>query len=100
MGPRGSVGWEREMKIQEVRLRAVAKRITCWQSAEIIGISEQQMRRWHRRYEKRGYDGLWDRRRGGPSPRRGPRGAGPAGLRADGGEDFGFYSGPFYQKTR
>ena len=46
----------------------MAKRITWWQAAEIIGIGEQQMRRWHRRYEKCGYDGLWDRRRGGPSP--------------------------------
>ena len=60
------------MKIQEVILRAMAKRITWWQAAEILGISDRQMRRWHRRYEKCGYDGLWDRRRGGPSPRRVP----------------------------
>jgi transposase len=67
-----SVAWERTMKVQEVILRAMAKRITWWQAAEIIGISERQMRRWHRRYEKFGYDGLWDRRRGRPSPRRVP----------------------------
>ncbi len=72
MGPMGSVGWERAMRIQEVILRAMAKRITWWQAAEIIGISDRQMRRWHRRYEKFGYDGIWDRRRGGPSPRRVP----------------------------
>jgi transposase len=72
MRPMGSVAWERAMKIQEVILRAMAKRITWWQAAEIIGISERQMRRWHRRYEKFGYDGLWDRRRGRPSPRRVP----------------------------
>jgi transposase len=60
------------MKVQEVILRAMAKRITWWQAAEIIGISERQMRRWHRRYEKWGYDGLWDRRRRRPSPRRVP----------------------------
>jgi transposase len=60
------------MKIQEVILRAVGKKITWWQAAEIIGISDRQMRRWHRRYEKFGYDGLWDRRRGRPSPRRVP----------------------------
>src|SRR5258708_82954 len=76
MGPTGSVAWERAMKIQEVILRAMAKRITWWQAAEIIGISERQMRRWHRRYEKLGYDGLWARRRGGPSPRPGPTGTG------------------------
>ena len=63
---------ERTMKIQEVILRAVAKKITWWQAAEIIGISDRQMRRWHRRYEVYGYDGLYDRRRGKPSPRRVP----------------------------
>lgn len=72
MGPKGCVAWERAMKIQEVILRAMGKKITWWQAAEIIGISDRQMRRWHRRYEKFGYDGLWDRRRGGPSPRRVP----------------------------
>jgi transposase len=63
---------ERTMKIQEVVLRALAKRITWWQAAEIIGISDRQMRRWKRRYELYGYDGLYDRRRGKPSPRRVP----------------------------
>ena len=46
------------MKIQEVILRALAKRMTRWQAAEVIGISDRQMRRWRRRYEKFGYDGL------------------------------------------
>jgi hypothetical protein len=50
MGPAGSVAWERAMKTQEVILRAMAKRITWRQAAEIIGISERQMRRWRRRY--------------------------------------------------
>jgi transposase len=63
---------ERTMKIQEVILRAVAGKITWWQAAEIIGISDRQMRRWHRRYRMHGYDGLYDRRRGKPSPRRVP----------------------------
>jgi hypothetical protein len=30
------------MKVQEVMLRAVAKRITWWQAVEIIGISGRQ----------------------------------------------------------
>ena len=38
---------ERMMKIQEVILRAMAKKITWWQAAEIIGITDRQMRRWH-----------------------------------------------------
>jgi len=63
---------ERAMKVQEVILRAMAKRITWWQAAEIIGISVRSMRRWRWRYEQHGYDGLYDRRRGKPSPRRVP----------------------------
>jgi transposase len=65
---------ERTMKVQEVILRALAKRITWWQAAEIIGISDRQMRRWRERYEEFGYDGLFDRRRGKPSPKRVPLG--------------------------
>ena len=62
----------RTMKIQDVILRALARRITWWQAAEIIGITDRQMRRWKRRYEVYGYDGLYDRRKGKPSPRRVP----------------------------
>ncbi len=61
---------ERAMKVQEVILRAVAKKITWWQAAEIIGISDRQMRRWRERYEEFGFRGLFDRRRGKPSPKR------------------------------
>ena len=53
---------ERTMKIQEVILRAMAKKITGEQAAEIIGISDRQMRRWYGRYREFGYDGLFDRR--------------------------------------
>jgi len=63
---------ERAMKVQEVILRALAKRITWWQAAEIIGISDRQMRRWRERYEEFGFRGLFDRRRGKPSPKRVP----------------------------
>jgi transposase len=63
---------ERTMKVQEVILRAMAKKITWWQAAEIIGISDRQMRRWHERYEEFGFRGLFDRRRGKPSPKKVP----------------------------
>jgi hypothetical protein len=53
---------ERAMKVQEVILRALAKKITWWQAAEVIGISDRHMRRWRERYEEFGYDGLFDRR--------------------------------------
>ena len=63
---------ERAMKVQEVILRAMAKKITWWQAAEILGISDRHMRRWRERYEEFGFRGLFDRRRGKPSPRRVP----------------------------
>ena len=68
--PRAAV--ERAMKTQEVILRAMAKKISWWQAAEILGISDRQMRRWKERYEQEGYDGLMDRRCGKPSIRRVP----------------------------
>jgi hypothetical protein len=61
---------ERAMKVEEVILRAMAKKITWWQAAEIIGISDRQMRRWRERYEEFGFRGLFDRRQGKPSPNR------------------------------
>jgi transposase len=57
---------ERAMKVQEVILRALAKKITWWQAAEIIGLSDRSMRRWHERYEEFGFRGWFDRRRGKP----------------------------------
>jgi transposase len=65
---------ERAMKVQEVILRAMAKKLTWWQAAEILGISDRSMRRWRERLEESGYDGLFDRRRGQPSPKRVPVG--------------------------
>ena len=70
MKQRTEAAWERAMKIQDVMLRAMGKRITWWQAAEIIGISCRQMRRWRQRYEEHGYDGLVDRRRGLVSEKR------------------------------
>ncbi len=40
------------MKVQEVILKAMAKLITWWQAAEILGISVRSMRRWRARYEQ------------------------------------------------
>lgn len=58
------------MKIQEVILRAIDKKITWLQAAEIIRVSPRQLRRWRTGWEKFGYDGLFDRRLGKPSPKR------------------------------
>src|SRR6266481_8084076 len=68
--PRAAV--ERMMKVQEVILRAMAKKITWWQAAEILGMSDRQMRRLHWRYREHGYEGVLDRRVGKPSPKRVP----------------------------
>src|SRR5436309_13268656 len=63
---------ERAMKVQDVMLQAMAKKITWWQAAEILGISDRHMRRWRERYVEEGYNGLLDMRRGKPSRRRVP----------------------------
>lgn len=63
---------ERAMKVQEVILRAVAKKITWLQAAEIIGVSPRHMRRWREKYEQFGFHALFDGRRGKTSPRRVP----------------------------
>jgi transposase len=62
---------ERGMKVQEVIMRAMAKRITWWEAAEILGIHVRTMRRWKARLKRDGYSGLFDRRRH-PSPKRIP----------------------------
>ena len=68
--PRAAV--ERAMKVQEVIMRAMAKKITWTQAGEILGLCDRQMRRWKERYMEFGYDGLFDHRLGKPSPKRVP----------------------------
>ena len=60
------------MKLQDVLLKAMAKKITWWEAAEIIGVTDRTMRRWRERLEEGGYSGLADRRRGKPSEKRVP----------------------------
>ena len=40
---------ERMMKVQDVLLKAMAKKITWWAAAEIIGVTDRTMRRWRER---------------------------------------------------
>jgi transposase len=61
---------ERMMKLQDVLLKAMAKKITWWAAAEIIGVSDRTMRRWRERFEENGYDGLMDQRKGKPASQR------------------------------
>jgi transposase len=60
------------MKVQEVLLQAMSGKLTWGQAEEILGWSPRTLRRWRLRYQWYGYDGLWDRRRQQPSPRRAP----------------------------
>jgi hypothetical protein len=53
----------RMMKLQDVLLKAMAKKITRRQAAEIIGVTDRTMRRWRERLEEHGYSGLADRRK-------------------------------------
>src|ERR1700692_1319009 len=63
---------ERMMKLQDVLLKAMAKKISWADAAEIIGVSCRTMRRWRERMEEGGYSGLADRRKGQPSAQRVP----------------------------
>ena len=68
--PRSEV--DRAMKVQEVIMRAMSGALQWYEAAEILGVSSRTMRRWKWRYEAFGYDGLFDRRRQRPSPKRVP----------------------------
>src|SRR2546425_365105 len=67
---RGAV--ERAMKVQEVILRAIDGKLTWVQAADILGYSPRTIRRIRWRLQHYGYDGLLDRRRQTPSPKRAP----------------------------
>jgi len=63
---------ERAMTIQEVILRAIAGQLTWLQAADILGRSPRSIRRLRWKLEHEGYEGLFDRRRQTPSPKRAP----------------------------
>src|ERR1035438_6731189 len=66
------VRWHKGRAVEATIQRLGLKKITWWQAAEILGISDRHMRRIRERYEEEGYNGLLDRRRGQPSRRRVP----------------------------
>jgi transposase len=51
------------MKLQEVILKAIAKKISWPDAAEIAGMHASTMIRLRQRYEEFGYDGIYDQRR-------------------------------------
>lgn len=60
------------MKLQDVILKAMAKKLTWIEAAEIAGMSVRNMQRLRARYQEHGYNGLFDRRRGKNSYHRVP----------------------------
>ena len=58
------------MKLQDVILKAMAKKISWIEAAEIAGMSVRNMQRKRQEY---GYTGLFDQRRGKRSIHRVPR---------------------------
>jgi transposase len=52
------------MRLQDVILKAMAKKISWLDAAEIIGVCDRTMRRMREGYQKFGYDGLRDGRSG------------------------------------
>jgi hypothetical protein len=65
MGAYGPEANLRVMKVQEVILRAVSGQMSWLDAADVLRWSPRTLRRWRRRYERYGYDGLFDRRRRG-----------------------------------
>ena len=55
---------ERMMKLQDVILKAIAKKLSWIEAAEIAGMSVRNMQRLRERYKEHGYNGLFDQRRG------------------------------------
>jgi transposase len=55
---------ERMMKLQDVILKAMAKKLSWIEAAEIAGMSVRNMQRMRQRYQEDGYNGLFDQRRG------------------------------------
>ena len=60
------------MKLQDVILKALAKKFTWIEAAEIAGMSVRNMQRMRKQYQEFGYTGLFDQRRGKRSIHRVP----------------------------
>jgi transposase len=63
---------ERMMKLQDVILKAMAKKLSWLEAAEIAGMSVRNMQRKRQAYLEYGYTGLFDQRRGKRSIHRVP----------------------------
>lgn len=89
---------ERAMTVQQVILRAYAKKITWIQAAEILGRSLRQVRRMKSNYERHGFHAFFDGRIGKASPRRVPIAVVEEVLRLYREEYFDFNVAHFHEK--
>ena len=91
---------ERAMKVQEIILRAMSGQINWCQAAQILGYSARHLRRLKNNYEEYGYDGLYDRRRKVPSPKKIPAETAQKVLRLYREEYYDFNMRHFHQEIR
>ncbi|MGO9864054.1 MAG: helix-turn-helix domain-containing protein [Terriglobales bacterium] len=54
---------ERTMKLQDVILKAMAKKISWTEAAEIARVTDRTLRRMRERYQEFGFTGLFDQRK-------------------------------------
>ncbi|MBM3584327.1 MAG: helix-turn-helix domain-containing protein [Alphaproteobacteria bacterium] len=59
-------------KIEDVLGRYLRRELSGLEAGELLGVSERQFRRYRRRFDEEGLDGLVDRRLGKASARRVP----------------------------
>ena len=88
------------MKLQDVILKAMVKKISWMAAAEIAGVSDRTMRRMKQRYEEFGYDGLFDQRRGKRSIHRIPMETAEKVLALHQEQYFDFSVRHFHEKLR
>lgn len=88
------------MKLQDVILKAMAKKLTWIEAAEIAGMSVRNMQRMRQRYVEGGYTGLFDQRRGKRSIHRIPMETAEKVLALYGDKYFDFNVRHFHEKLR
>lgn len=88
------------MKVQDVILKAMAKKISWLEAAEIVGVCDRTMRRMREAYQQFGYTGLFDQRRGKRSIHRVPMETAEEVLRLYGEVYFDLNVRHFHEKLR
>ena len=88
------------MKLQDVILKAMAKKISWMEASEIAGVTDRTMRRIRERYQEFGYTGLFDQRRGKRSTHRIPMEIAEEVLRLYREEYFDLNMRHFHEKLR